>query len=315
MAVKITPAPQRIEPRPGVFSVGDSLQIRCTAVPGKAGGAGRENTLRLLLEGLKRKTAREPKMRRDLRAPHCLEIAQAGSAAKPAGRTRTAPPNKTEGYALTVEPGRIRIVGRDQAGLFYGVQTFLQILRKSRDGIPCMTIEDWPDIAFRAFGAFVGLWEYDKDRTGERYCRLAELAAAHKFNHIAFHDESAWTKSGNNTLSDDALREFGQCCRRNFLEPVPVHLFLCYSRKNVVKYVDASDEEFSKLMEPADRVIRLLKPKIFSISADELVSTYNVTKRRSIYSAAQRNDRLVESVFGRAGNKVRSQRDLSYHSR
>jgi len=58
-----------------------------------------------------------------------------------------------EDYVLRVEPDAISIGGKGPAGLFYGVQTLLQLIRANRrdGGIPCLTIRDWPSIRWRCF--------------------------------------------------------------------------------------------------------------------------------------------------------------------
>ena len=56
---------------------------------------------------------------------------------------------KAEGYKLTIGTDGITLEGNDAAGLFWGTQTILQSFGESREA-PCMTVEDWPDIAHRA---------------------------------------------------------------------------------------------------------------------------------------------------------------------
>ena len=60
-------------------------------------------------------------------------------------------PDKAEAYTLTAGGGEIRIVGRDAAGLKYGMLAMLQLLRKA-DGetvVPAVEISDYPDIRWR----------------------------------------------------------------------------------------------------------------------------------------------------------------------
>ena len=58
-----------------------------------------------------------------------------------------------EDYVLTVLPNEIVIAGSGPAGLFYGVQTLLQLLRANQEGksIPCLAIRDWPSLRWRCF--------------------------------------------------------------------------------------------------------------------------------------------------------------------
>ena len=57
-----------------------------------------------------------------------------------------------EGYGLQVRPDGVVMEGNDAAGLFWGTRTILQAFRDGPEGpeVPCMAVEDWPDIACRA---------------------------------------------------------------------------------------------------------------------------------------------------------------------
>jgi hexosaminidase len=59
---------------------------------------------------------------------------------------------KQQGYRLHSSAGKISIDAHDEAGLFYGVQTLIQLIQKtnSRIIVRGMTIIDWPDIPMRA---------------------------------------------------------------------------------------------------------------------------------------------------------------------
>ncbi|MEZ4829881.1 MAG: glycoside hydrolase family 20 zincin-like fold domain-containing protein [Bacteroidia bacterium] len=55
-----------------------------------------------------------------------------------------------EGYALLVSSKQVLIAGNTPAGVFYGLQTFLQLRQAYYPGhIPCMKITDWPAFSFR----------------------------------------------------------------------------------------------------------------------------------------------------------------------
>jgi len=58
-----------------------------------------------------------------------------------------------EDYALTVSPKGAVVVARAAPGLIHGLATLGQLIRANRrdDGIPCVTIHDWPSIRWRAF--------------------------------------------------------------------------------------------------------------------------------------------------------------------
>ena len=277
MLGKLTPVPQKVELHPGTFAVAGDLWLHCARSTDE-----RHAHLCQLLK------MAAPQVAGAALGPHTIALGR--SVGVPMS-CPVAAPSRPEAYALAVEPERIWIRGADLAGLHYGVQTLRQLLSHAKPAIPCMLIEDWPDIGFRGFGAYVGLNEYDKPHTVDNYRKLIALAAAHKFNHFSFIDESVWTKAETNTMADRDLRELAHLCRLNFLEPIPMHLFLYMGRKQVAKYVEASNAEFAKLMAPAERLIRTMQPKILNIGADELVSAYDYVKRSSIYPGAQRQKR------------------------
>jgi hexosaminidase len=60
--------------------------------------------------------------------------------------------NATQGYQLSVDANNIIINAIGDAGIFYGTQTILQIIKNGKKGvhIPGMQIVDWPDIPERA---------------------------------------------------------------------------------------------------------------------------------------------------------------------
>ena len=60
---------------------------------------------------------------------------------------------EAEGYVLSVNKNGVLIAARDDGGLFYGVQTLIQLLQQSRRekaDIPGMQITDWPTFGWRA---------------------------------------------------------------------------------------------------------------------------------------------------------------------
>lgn len=62
-------------------------------------------------------------------------------------------PESPEGYVLEIRPGGITVRARAAAGLFYGCQTLEQLLEDCRDfglPLPCLTITDYPALAYRA---------------------------------------------------------------------------------------------------------------------------------------------------------------------
>lgn len=68
--------------------------------------------------------------------------------------TRLGAPEKVgnQGYLLETSADRLTVRANGAAGLFYGVQTLLQVIKEGRSGlyVQGMEITDWPDISWRA---------------------------------------------------------------------------------------------------------------------------------------------------------------------
>ena len=56
-------------------------------------------------------------------------------------------PNKVEGYYISVSKKQVVIAGNDEAGTYYGVQTFLQMA--SQPEVMAAEVQDWPDVLER----------------------------------------------------------------------------------------------------------------------------------------------------------------------
>ena len=61
------------------------------------------------------------------------------------------PVMESEGYVLDIEPRGVTIIGATGAGIFYGVQTFKQLLPlpDSARALPTGTVRDWPAMRYR----------------------------------------------------------------------------------------------------------------------------------------------------------------------
>lgn len=107
-----------------------------------------------------------------------------------------------EGYQLLVTPREVRILGRAQAGIFYGIQTLRQLFppqilankppaRPTRWVAPCVSIKDQPAYRYRGF-------MLDPARqflTVKFIKRFIDVMAFQKMNFLHLHltDNQAWT--------------------------------------------------------------------------------------------------------------------------
>lgn len=97
-----------------------------------------------------------------------------------------------EGYRLSVTPARITLTGNN-AGLFYGMQTLLQLLSAPENEaatIPCLTIEDAPRFGYRGLMLDVSRHFF----TVAQIKNLLDLMAYYKLNRFHWHltDDQGW---------------------------------------------------------------------------------------------------------------------------
>lgn len=106
--------------------------------------------------------------------------------------TKSDPSITAEGYRLRISPRRITLTGNG-AGVFYGVQTLLQLLSPRGGGagtIPCMDIDDYPRFAYRGLMLDVSRHFY----TVAQVEQVLDLMARYKLNIFHWHltDDQGW---------------------------------------------------------------------------------------------------------------------------
>lgn len=181
----LIPWPQKVEPRDGSYELGPASRIRVNHAARATG--------EYLAERLRRSTALP------------LKISSTSKAeAKPGDillTTKDAPPGAApESYELTVAPDSVVICAPDTAGLFYGVQTFLQLLppdifsaqSEHPDSwqVPCVHIVDQPRFRWRGFMLDVSRHFFTKAEIEQMLDSMAML----KLNTFHWHlvDDQGW---------------------------------------------------------------------------------------------------------------------------
>jgi hexosaminidase len=106
----------------------------------------------------------------------------------------------SEGYTLTVAPKSIVVRANQQAGLFYGIQTLLQLfpaaiesrLLTRRDSweVPCVTITDYPRFGWRGLMLDVSRHFFTKQEVKD----FIDEMVKYKFNllHLHLTDDEGW---------------------------------------------------------------------------------------------------------------------------
>ncbi|HNF48714.1 MAG TPA: beta-N-acetylhexosaminidase [Chitinophagales bacterium] len=97
-----------------------------------------------------------------------------------------------DGYELKIQPTQISITSSSNAGLFYGVQTLMQLINfdSTNSALSCMEIKDEPAFAYRGFHLDVARHFFDVDVVKSYLDAMAKL----KLNTFHWHltDDQGW---------------------------------------------------------------------------------------------------------------------------
>lgn len=92
-----------------------------------------------------------------------------------------------ESYHLQISSTGIIIASSSASGAFYGVKTLLQVIQQSPDGkLPCLTIEDAPQLKVRGFMLDISRNKVPQEKTIKS---LIDLLADLKYNHFELYVE------------------------------------------------------------------------------------------------------------------------------
>lgn len=226
------------------------------------------------------------------------------------------PEQAKQAYRIKIEPNIVRISGNTEWGLFYGVQSLLQLLRPSSTGnlkLPEGIITDWPNLDLRVIH-----WDtkHHQDHI-ETLKRYIDWAAFFKVNAIAFEMEDkyeypshpiigapgAFTKAEMHELTSYALERYIQ------LIPVvqaPSHMTFVLKHKefehlqadNSNYHICMCDEEAMQLIFDMyqDMIDATPGVKYFFASTDEVYYAGICGKCKSEYNETNRSQAWVDYV-------------------
>jgi hypothetical protein len=151
---------------------------------------------------------------------------RAGEAGPLPGGNDSAGPDSREAYFIEVKPEGAEIRAGSSAGLFYGVQTLLQMVEgHGRQGVlPAGEIRDWPALAYRGF--MMDLSHGQLLRVGEIERQL-DLLARFKANQYYFYSEASIELEGYELVNPDGrytreqVRHVVEYARQRHIDVVP----------------------------------------------------------------------------------------------
>jgi hexosaminidase len=155
-----------------------------------------------------------------------IVLKRTGNGAALPGDRDPAGPDSREAYSLRVTPRGVEIRAPSSAGLYYGVQTLLQLVEGAGATavLPEVEIRDWPALAYR--GVMMDFSEGELIRVPEVERQL-DLLARFKANQYYFYSEASIHFEGydvvnaNGRYSREDVRHVIEYARRRHIDVVP----------------------------------------------------------------------------------------------
>ena len=212
--------------------------------------------------------------------------------------------NNSEKYVLEIKENMIEITSEGLNGIFYGIQTLRQILKK--EIVPCMKIEDEPDFGYRGLYHDITRGKVPKVETLKK---LIDYMAYFKMNSLQLYVEHTFEFEETKDLleekgyiSKEEIIELDKYCYDNFIEFIPSiatfghmfeileqdkykHLRVCknvitpnnfWRRRMAHHTIDPlNDESFELVKSLIDQYEPLFKADKFNICGDETFDLEN----------------------------------------
>lgn len=156
----------------------------------------------------------------------CIVLNRTGHGADVPGDQESAGPDSREAYSISVTKAGVEIRGASAAGLFYGVQTLLQMVEENagQPALPFAHIKDWPLFAYR--GLMMDFSHGQLLRVPEIE-RQIDLLARFKANQYYFYSEVSIAWDGYEVVNPDArytqaeVRHIIDYARQRHMDVVP----------------------------------------------------------------------------------------------
>lgn len=135
---------------------------------------------------------------------------------------------KKQAYQLEISKNKITIQGGNSAGIFYGKQTLLQLLKYSlleKKNLPHLTILDWPDFERRGYMLDISR---NKIPTMKSLYELVNILAKLKINELQLYTEHTFAYKkhkrvwkGSSPMTSRQIKSLKNYCRKYFIDLVP----------------------------------------------------------------------------------------------
>jgi hexosaminidase len=194
---------------------------------------------------------------------------------------------KDEAYILEIEEYSVNIKAINSKGIYYGVQSLLQLVESNNGSLPLCRIIDYPNMKIRGISDDFSRGQVS---TMDNFKRIIDFMAKYKMNTYMPYMEDViqfdnYPEIGVNrgALSKEEIREIVEYADERFIEVIPVfqtlgHYENILSQPEFIKYADfpggasldiTNEETYVFLESLMSEVFELFPSKYFHIGADE----------------------------------------------
>jgi hypothetical protein len=191
-------------------------------------------------------------------------------------------PDSREAYQLSIDAHGIQITGRSSAGIYYGVQTLLQIAEGTGNSahFPVLAIHDWPTLPYRA--TLVDVGSEGPMSMVEQVEKQLDLLAHWKGNQYLLYSEANIELDGYPLLNPqarftkDQIRQIIAYGRQRHIDIVPaVELYgHLHDLFRIEKYSDLADFPHGGEFNPTNPKVKTLLRDWISQLADLFPSPF-----------------------------------------
>src|ERR1035441_5876021 len=217
----LLPRPQQVQYESGALPV-QGLSIRFAASPTAEDRFAAEQ----LAARLSAVSQTQIPIRKTKASGRAILLNRTGTGDALPGDKESTGPDSREVYSLKITPNGAEIRASSSAGLFYGVQTLLQMVEGSgpQAMLPAAEVRDWPALAYRGFmmdfshGQLLRVSEIE---------RQIDLLARFKANQHYFYSEASIEYEGYEVVNPDArytrdeVRRVIEYARQRHVDVVP----------------------------------------------------------------------------------------------
>ena len=257
----LLPRPQEVRYQEGALPLhGLCIRFAAPADAGDRFAAG------LLACGLSARAGTEIAIRETNAAGPAIVLERSGEGAAVPEDHETAGPESREACSIRTTPQGGEVRARSSAGLFYAVQTLLQMVEGEGEQalLPAAEIRDWPALAYRGF--MMDLSHGQLLRVSEIE-RQVDLLARFKANQYYFYSEAGIELEGYERVNPDArytreqVRHIIEYARQRHVDVVPCLELYAHMHDlfRVEKFADLGLPRYGDELDPRNpRVLALL---------------------------------------------------------